>query len=144
MLKTCQKCKQEKAPSEFFRCKSKHDGLQTRCKDCQRVETRERMRKPHNAAKQLERTRAWQEENREKFNAYKSAWAMRDYHANKGKWRVWQTKYAKKIAEELTPGYVAGLIAKAAGCRRDDVPPEMVGAKRAYLQTKRLITEKAK
>jgi hypothetical protein len=102
------------------------------------------MRKPHNVAKQLERTKAWQEENRERFNAYKSAWALRDYHANKEKWRAWQTKYAQKIAEELTTGYVAGLIAKTAGCRRDDVPPEMVGAKRAYLQTKRLITEKAK
>jgi hypothetical protein len=36
-LKTCFRCNTEKASSDFFKIKSKHDGLHTYCKRCDRI-----------------------------------------------------------------------------------------------------------
>ena len=36
-MKTCQKCREAKPTSEFSKNKTKHDGLQTVCKDCWKI-----------------------------------------------------------------------------------------------------------
>ena len=144
MLKRCDKCRCEKSLTDFYKSSKRADGLQRRCKGCQRIDTRERMRKPHNSAKQLQRVKAWQDENRDRFNAYKSAWARRSYANDPQKWIAASNKYMERMRQELADSYVGRLIARQAGCKRSDVPEPLITAKRAHIAIKRLITEKSK
>lgn len=62
--KTCNKCKNTKLASEFFKDKGISDGLSTVCKDCK-----------------TETTRIWRENNRDKYNQN-----MREFRANNKEW----------------------------------------------------------
>jgi hypothetical protein len=143
-MKTCQKCKQEKPFGDFYRCSSRSDGLQTRCKACQNEETRRRMARPHNKKKQAARTLAHQKAHRDQFNKYRREWAKRSYAKDPKKWQEASDKYMERMRAILGDAYVKALIAKQVGCKRGEVPAELVSAKRAYIATKRLIQEKAK
>lgn len=141
MQKTCKKCGESKSADCFYRRSKSPDGLQNRCKPCQHVDSAERGRKDPKRRNQI--ATAWKKRNPEKQRQYIREWALRDYHANKDKWRARQAQYYEKIKDELSDGYVAGLIAKRAGCQRKDVPQAMVAAKRSHLQVKRLIRKES-
>jgi hypothetical protein len=143
-MKRCEKCKEDKPLSAFYKCAANRDGLQKRCKDCQREEVKARMARPHNMAKQAARTRAYQIEHRDQFNAYRREWAARSYAKDPQKWNEASDRYMQKQRDELGDAYMKRLIASAVGCKRADVPAVLVSAKRAHLATKRLILEKAR
>jgi hypothetical protein len=143
-MKRCEKCKEHKPLSAFYKCAANRDGLQKRCKDCQREDVKVRMAKPHNMAKQAERARKFQREHRDRFNAYRREWAARSYAKDPKKWNEASDKYMAQQRAELGDAYMKALIAGAVGCKRADVPAALIAAKRAHLATKRLIQEKTR
>lgn len=147
-MKKCQKCKELKPLDCYYRCAAKPDGLQGRCKDCQRVETRERMRRraknPEASALARAKLEAWKEANPELARRTHAKAQLRYYHKNKEKFYGLHRRYFERIKDDLEEPYVRGLIAKAAGARRADVPQQLVEAKRAHLKVTRVIQENGK
>lgn len=142
--KRCQKCRNTKDASEFFRCKSRFDGLQSRCKKCQKEDVRLRMAKPHNRAKQAARTREYQKKHPEQIKEYRREWGKQAYAKDPTRWRDAADRYMEKARRELFDTYIRSLIAKAANCSRRDVPCELIAAKKAHISAKRLIKEMAR
>ena len=81
-MKTCTKCNQTKALTEFYKRSDARDGLQTRCKVCKKaldmkyykangnkVRARVRKRYENNPEKVNANNKKWQQNNREKVNA---------------------------------------------------------------------------
>jgi len=81
-MKTCSKCKQTKAFTEFHKQSEKPDGLRSRCKVC-RKEFYQNNREKINA-----RVSKWQKNNREKKNANNRRWRKN----NREKYRASQRK----------------------------------------------------
>ncbi len=108
LLKMCSKCRKEKPPSEFFRCKTWRDGLDYNCKvcrkesnDCQYAKVSadpEKLneRRKYGNRKQKEKRindPAW----REKLNAYR----RQHYRENKGQYYA---NVSKRKARKLGGG----------------------------------------
>jgi hypothetical protein len=51
---------------------------------------------------------------------------------------------AQRARDNLTDGYVAGLLARSASVRAADIQKPLIDAKRAHLQLVRLMKEKEK
>jgi hypothetical protein len=66
-VKTCRLCGESKPLSEFYAMKGMRDGHRNECKTCWSARAAARYRANPAAAK--ERTRRWQQENRERYNA---------------------------------------------------------------------------
>ena len=64
ILKTCPKCKERKPHSEFCKNKNKKDGLQYKCKKCQKKYRKE------NTEKERQRHKQYRKENPEKVKQY--------------------------------------------------------------------------
>lgn len=84
-MKTCNKCKTEKPLAEFSKDKSRKDGLQSKCRGCNREyhrewyqDNRERRREYHreyhrvNRERKLGYIREWKQDNREKDRTYQA------------------------------------------------------------------------
>lgn len=71
-MKTCYKCKTEKPRAEFSKNKSRKDGLQTQCKECERENGREY--RQQNRERRLGKQREWREQNREHIHEYGREW----------------------------------------------------------------------
>lgn len=83
LRKICPKCSEEKYLSDFYKDKSKKDGLQHHCKSCKKewrfknIEKQKLNAKKHyqkNKDYYLERAKKWSEENKEKVREYKKKW----------------------------------------------------------------------
>jgi 5-methylcytosine-specific restriction endonuclease McrA len=98
VTKKCPKCGETKPVIEFFKCKSKKDGLQTKCKACEsdyraanperrreyqsayRAENAEKLREYHaaycasNRDRDRERSAAWRAANPERMRELNAAW----------------------------------------------------------------------
>lgn len=96
-MKQCSQCKQWKNESEYYKCSTSKDGLNTRCKDCikayqQREDVKERNRKiGHEYYLKVKET----EEYKKKAEAYRE----RKLELN-AKWREENREHMKKYAEE--------------------------------------------
>lgn len=69
MLKRCSRCKEEKIISEFYKDRTRKDGIADRCKDCQKVLNNANGPKYYAANKELikEKNRVYRAENVEKI-----------------------------------------------------------------------------
>lgn len=65
---SCSKCGAEKAPNQFYPCKTHKSGRQSRCKDCQRVCAKEQWR---SRPRDLQARAAWRRKNPEKMREYR-------------------------------------------------------------------------
>ncbi len=72
-MKHCHKCGETKPREEFNKCSSRKDGLQTRCRDCQKQHYYE-----HGRTKVLERLKFWKRNNSDKVRAHSKG--HRDTH----------------------------------------------------------------
>lgn len=93
--KRCRTCKEEKAPSEFNKDRTKSDGLQNQCRVCQRE--RQRKYREENREALLEYQHKYREENREEIQE-----KNRKYREeNREALREYQRKYREGNAEYL-------------------------------------------
>jgi hypothetical protein len=77
-VKRCSRCKEDKCLSEFYRCASKRDGLQSCCKACSKAQTAGRSAyykayREENGDTIRARNRAYNEANSDKRKAYQAA-----------------------------------------------------------------------
>lgn len=70
--KRCWRCKETKPVSEFYKNRSKKDGLQDRCKGC--TQERDRRYYENNKEKVMEKNRRYQAANPEKVRKGNSQW----------------------------------------------------------------------
>lgn len=148
-MKQCGKCRRQLPLSEFHGCKANKDGLQKRCKDCERVRNRERAQRmlaadPEKRRERLASLAKWSRDHPEAGRKHRREWARRSYAANPLKWRQAADKFMEKARAELRDTYVKQLIAKRVGCSRKDVPDALVAAKKTHIAVKRLLAEKIK
>lgn len=73
--KTCSNCRKILDSSFFHKCRSKKDGLQTKCKDCA-----------------YKISKKWREENRERSNSVSREWSSRNPEKSYQKARRWHEK----------------------------------------------------
>ena len=96
-MKACNKCKEEKELSEFYKNKSKKDGLSRECKEC--TKRRDKQYYQVNKEQIAERTKQYYQANKEKFAEY----GKQHYQANKEKIaerkKQWYQANKEKIAE---------------------------------------------
>lgn len=104
--KKCPNCGKEKHESEFYKCSSRKDGLQSYCKICKKERFRESKRKsdkkywekyysiPENRERRLQQSRQYQFDNPEKQRAY----AKKHRQSEKGK--LTRRRYRKKEYKE--------------------------------------------
>ncbi len=86
----CSRCGECKSRGSFNKNKSKKNGIQSNCRECESLVGKERREKfPE---KELERKRKWAQENKERCKKYQRGWADN----NQDKIR----EYAKKYREE--------------------------------------------
>lgn len=119
-MKVCNKCKIEKTLDCFSKSTKEKDGLQYRCKDCEKEAGK--LRRLNNPEKERIRHAKYHEKNKEKINKRSIQWqkdnpeksrekSRRFYKNNKDKeklrmkkWRdenpEWRSEYAKKFREE--------------------------------------------
>jgi hypothetical protein len=58
--------------------------------------------------------------------------------------RKTSSERAQRARDNLTDGYVAGLLARGTSMSASDIPKPLIDVKRAHLQLARLISEKEK
>ena len=92
--KVCSKCKIEKVVAEFYRDKSKKDGVHGRCKECE-AEYMQKYRQ-ENTEKETERKRKWQQENAEKVAESVRKWRQE----NPEKVTKYNCKYTQENREK--------------------------------------------
>lgn len=93
-LKYCYKCKKTKYESEFNKNRSKHDGLATECKVCNKA--RVKAYYEANRKKVNERNKAWYEANREQMREYSKDY----YEANREQRLKYQKDYYEANREQ--------------------------------------------
>ena len=126
MEKTCTKCGETKAVSEFGKNKASKDGLRPDCKACRREQ--QRARHQANREKVLERKRAHYQANKEKI----CEWQRAHYQANKEKVNERYLAYQKKrYAEDPAYAMVSRLRRRLNNALKGQAKPastmELVG-----------------
>ena len=105
-MKLCYKCKKQKLFVEFNKCKSRKDGLQSACRDCQRarnystkelqaISKRKKEYYLKNKNSILKRNRKWRKSNLEYYKSYHKQYALK----NRNKIRERQKRYVEKDKE---------------------------------------------
>ena len=104
-MKQCTNCRQWKNESEFFKCRSKYDGLRPHCKVCVKEhQIRYRLLYPKKVRAQK---RNWREQNPEAMDAARKDWGKRNpnrkqerYYANRDEELEKRRKYYQNNKEE--------------------------------------------
>lgn len=149
-MKKCSKCGVVKDYSEFSKNKSKKDGLQPHCKPCSAVSNKEYH--SNNKDKIAVRRKKYIENNRAKLSAYQKNY----YVSNKDRLIAHQAEYqrnnkekraalANKYTDSLTNWYVVARLRRSnRNIKREDIPPELIEAKRVQIMINRKIKELSK
>jgi len=66
--KLCSCCGEVKSRTEYYKNRSRHDGIGNLCKICEKEKKRERNQRPENKARHNEYHAKWRAENKEKVN----------------------------------------------------------------------------
>lgn len=74
--KRCRTCREDQAVEDFNRDRSRPDGYSNQCRECRRIETRQR--NAANPEQNRNRVKAWQRANPDKHNAKSRAWAKKN------------------------------------------------------------------
>lgn len=98
--KKCSKCGEMKPPTEYYKDKSRHDGLARLCRQCDSARARkwrdanadrqrlnQRQWRMENADRDRERKRAWERENPDKHYAHTTAYHRANPHV------AWASRY---------------------------------------------------
>jgi hypothetical protein len=158
-MKTCTKCGEAKAPTEFHRTSHAKCGLTHNCKSCRSLAAKEyKKANPERAAEVNKRKcETWRKRNREKYIESSNRWIKRNPELAKEYMRLCRVKNKEKIREygaeyfrrnkerlveasrlwrdSLPDRYVLGLM------RKYEIPPQLLEAKREQLRLLRLTKE---
>lgn len=101
IMKTCSKCKVEKALDQFQKNKARHDGVETYCRECNNARIRAKYAKDPN--KKISKTREYHLANPEWSKEYQHNWHKenKDRRYNKIKQRLSTDKEFVKYRREL-------------------------------------------
>jgi 5-methylcytosine-specific restriction endonuclease McrA len=106
MKKTCNKCKETKSKFEFNKCKVKRDGLQTKCKVCEKVYyednkekiiVKNKVYRENNIEQRAVTQKTYRENNKEKIVVYKKT----HYQENKEEIAVYAKSWRKDNKEQI-------------------------------------------
>jgi hypothetical protein len=142
--KRCQKCGECKPPDAFWK-RSRGDGLQGRCKSCQRADQAARSK----TERWKQTTAAWRARNPDKtYGDYRTSDRVRAYNLkwrknNPEKWKEAQRKTRERQVAELSDMYVKRQISRGE-FSMSLVPDGLISAKRAQMKLVRLLKEKTK
>lgn len=160
--KKCSKCGEVKGLGEFGKHAARKDGMNTRCKQCNRdaatayrtanlelVRAKDRARIAAMTPEQKrEKWNRWADANREHVRAYSREMARKLYAAKPDAYRALAKRWRDDNREltqamsrasrtNLSRGYVATLL----GMPASDTPPELIALKREQLAIKRMARE---
>ena len=154
-MKTCSKCKVEKPLTDFWKCSSKKDGLNYRCKLCclesknsgrnpERDKETKRLWVEKNRAKVRQQSKKHYEKHRDIRQAQMRAYTRENprtpeekresYLKRRTKHLELSTRLQKKYREELTASYIRRLCGS-------EITSEFIETKRLHLQVKRKLKE---
>ena len=129
-MKQCNKCKEWKNEDEFGKRKDKKDGLQNKCKCCdkkyrennkEKIKQRQKEYYKNNKEKIKYRVKEWQEENKEWRDQYKKEWEennkghkkqlMKEYRENNKEWldqknKEWRDNNKEWLKEKGRKNYI--------------------------------------
>ena len=152
--KLCNKCYKEKELTAFHKNRSSKDGHQTFCSACKSKSDREYREKNKDSLKVkkseyyyrnreaiLVKSKKWWDEGGSKICA--------EYHRHKletdEEYRARAFNYSnlwkKRQKEILSDYYILELILKGNGLEREDIPQELIEAKRQHIQLKRNLQD---
>lgn len=94
-MKVCNKCKEEKELTEFWKKRSSKDGYQHSCISCNREYKR------LNKDRFNESQRKWRVDNKERFDDYMKAWGKDYYKKNKDKMDKRNREYRESMKENV-------------------------------------------
>lgn len=150
IAKVCSKCRIEKSAIDFYKNRSRKDGLTTYCKSC--VLERERKCRVENKEKIRQSAKKYYEKNKTKI----SKWHKENFFKNKEKILERNKKYAAqnkiKILDrnlryriELKNCYLIKLLKDSdKTLAQAPIPKSLVKLKREEIKIKRLIKEMTK
>lgn len=87
-MKYCKKCNTEKPISEFHKRSASVDGLQAKCKSCDKEY--EKRWYAENTERQLNNSRSWQADNKERVAENMRAWGYRNREARNAYAKAWR------------------------------------------------------
>ena len=93
-MKECNKCKQVLALDMFYKCKSFKDGLQYQCKQCNKLDSKQRRLDNPEYMKQ------WHNNNPEYKKQYDKQWRLENIEQH----RQYMKQYIKQYNTQLPPG----------------------------------------
>ena len=105
-MKKCNKCLIEKELIEFYKDKSKKDGLKTICKECQKnyinlnkeyILERGKKYYQNNKEKILEDKKVYQEKNKEHIKEYRKNHHIQNIERDKNTSKIWYEKNKSKV-----------------------------------------------
>ena len=94
-MKHCNGCNQDKLESEFNKCKTKKDGLQTQCRECKKAY----LRKYYHSEHGHQVTQNYHERNKEQRNAECREWYAKNVDKQKQKFRNYYAANKKRWVE---------------------------------------------
>ena len=137
--KTCTKCGEAKALTEFYAKANGKNGLAPTCKACEITRAAEWRAK--NSEKCRARLAKWRAENPEKLRAQVTKWRANNPERNRTNCKKWGAENPEKVIafsrrsrDNLSPSYVGTQL----GIPVAQLTPELLEAKRQQLEIHRL------
>jgi hypothetical protein len=103
--KVCSKCKEAKAFSEYCKDSGQKSGLYPSCKACAKVVKDAYLLKEGVREKNIARSKAWQEENKDRAEETKSAWLRNNKEKASAISLAWQKRNRKRVNENYKRYY---------------------------------------
>lgn len=136
-LKRCNTCAEVKSTDNFYRDKGKKDGFCCSCKACSKARSSAwRKANPGRSTQHVIAFRARQPDLKQ-YNNFRAA-LYRTRHRET--WLRYERERQRRQIKELGTSYVKSRIDLPA----DQIPPELIAAKRAFIKLSRKIKEKTR
>lgn len=113
-MKTCNRCGDTKPPSGFARRSQSSDGLQSHCRDCQRIAARQWKLK--NRERYLMQKKGWRDRNKSNRAEYDRAYAKRNPEKAAEKSRRYRARQASAATCPFTADQLDARMSMFAGC----------------------------
>lgn len=130
--KVCTKCGELKLLSSFGRQKAGKNGYAAHCKECHKKLTKDW--KARNKEKVAEYAARYDRLHKDKKEAKRERWRQR----NPDKEASNKARRQRKRSAELREGYVASLLKRFSGFRKDEISIGIIETKRLAIELKRL------
>jgi hypothetical protein len=97
LFKACTKCGKSLPRSEYYKDKSRRDGLQSHCKKCNALACK--MYALRNPEKVYANARKWQKANPDRHAAHTRRWQKANPEKVRAKWNKWRESNPERVAE---------------------------------------------